>query len=187
MIQLRSDCLEFEMSTGETVPCSAETVTVELIGKAVESIDPDVVRHAAEAVLHYFKEELGRQHVTINEFSDALEKVLKGMGFSVNSDDETGESEHASVIQTDLGRLAFESGKGYELMFFSRLKQELDEKLGESPQILHFKGIRRCVKQLIGARRWSDRCQALHDQIVIYLRTNWERRKPGDSCALLVE
>ena len=121
MIQLRSDCLEFEMSTGETFPCSAETVTVELIGKAVESIDPEIVRHAAEAVLHYFKEELGRQHVTIDEFSNALEKVLKRMGFSVDADEETSPAAAGSVIQTDLGRLAFESGKGYELMFFSRL------------------------------------------------------------------
>jgi hypothetical protein len=72
-------------------------------------------------------------------------------------------------------------------MFFSRLKQELDEKLGESPQILHFKGLRGCVKQLIGARRWSGRCQQLNDQIVNYLRAGWERGKPGDSCALLVE
>ena len=186
MIQLRSDCLEFEMSTGEKIPCSAETVTVELIGKAVESIDPEIVRHAAEAVLHYFKEELGRQHVTIDEFSNALEKVLKRMGFSVDSDEGNPES-GGSVIQTDLGRLAFESGKGYELMFFSRLKKELEEKLSESPQILHFKGIRRCVKQLVGARRWNGRCQELHDQIVAHLRTHWERGNPADSSALLVE
>ena len=185
MIQLRSDCLEFEMSTGETIPCSAETVTIELIGKAVESLDPEIVRHAAAAVLHYFKEELGRKHVTINEFSSALEKVLKRMGLAVG-DQESGE-DAPSVVQADLGRLAFESGKGYELMFFSRLKQELDEKLGESPQILHFKGLRGCVKQLIGARRWSGRCQQLNDQIVNYLRAGWERGKPGDSCALLVE
>lgn len=186
MIQLRSDCLEFEMSTGETIPCSAETVTIELIGKAVESLDPEIVRHAAAAVLHYFKEELGREHVTINEFSAALEKVLKRMGLAVGTE-ESEDGDLPSVVQTDLGRLAFESGKGYELMFFSRLKQELDEKLVEAPQILHFKGLRGCVKQLIGARRWSGRCQQLNDQIVNYLRVGWERGKPGDSCALLVE
>lgn len=185
MIQLRSDCLEFEMSTGETIPCSAETVTIELIGKAVESLDPEIVRHAAAAVLHYFKEELGRKHVTISEFSTALEKVLKRMGLAVGSEEAGDES--GPVIQTDLGRLAFESGKGYELMFFNRLKRELDEKLGEAPQILHFKGLRGCVKQLIGARRWSGRCQQLNDQIVNYLRAGWERGKPGDACSLLVE
>ncbi len=175
------------MASGEKIPCSAETVTVELIGKAVASIDPEVVRHAAEAVLHYFKEELGRQHVTIDEFSHALEKVLKRMGFSVDSEDNNSQPGPDNVVQTDLGRLAFESGKGYELMFFNRLKAEIEEKLSESPQILHFKGIRRCVKQLVGARRWNGRCQELHDQIVAYLRTHWERGKPADSSALLVE
>lgn len=33
MIRLRPDCLVFKMSSGESIPCSAEKVTIELIGK----------------------------------------------------------------------------------------------------------------------------------------------------------
>ena len=183
MIQLRSDCLEFEISTGESIPCSAELVTIELIGQAVENIDPEIVRHAAAAVLHYFKEELGRSQVTIDEFSSALETVLGRMGLSVQNENE--EDDH--IVELDLRQIAFESGKGYELVFFSRLREELDSKLGESPEILHFMGLRSCVKQLCGAKRWSNRCSTLRDQIVEYLRAGWEQHEQRKSCALLVD
>ena len=56
MIQLHSDCLVFKSETGQAIPCSAELVTIELIGEAARLLDPDLLQHAAAAVLHYFKE-----------------------------------------------------------------------------------------------------------------------------------
>ena len=32
------------------------------------------------------------------------------------------------------------------------------------------KGLRKAVRKLIGAKKWSPRCQKLNDQIVEYLR-----------------
>ncbi len=171
------------MSSGETIPCSAEQLTVELIGQAVESLDAEVVRHAAAAVLHYFKEELGRTHVTADEFAAALETVLSGMGFDVQSDDPVTLK---NVARADLTRLAFESGKGYELVFFNRLRNELQRKLTKDPEVMHVTGIRTCVKQLTGSKRWCSKCQKLHDQIVEFLRTTWEVLGHADECALLV-
>lgn len=184
MIQLRSDCLEFEMTSGETIPCSAEELTVELIGQAVEALDPDVVQHAAAAVLHYFKEELGRTHVTADEFASALETVLKGMGFSVEAGDSL---DLKNVERADLTRLAFESGKGYELVFFNRLRTEIQRKLNNEPEVMHVTGIRTCVKQLTGSKRWCTKCQKLHDQIVEFLRSTWVSLGHSADCALFVE
>src|SRR5438552_3224385 len=75
MILLRPDCLVFKTPNGESIPCAVEKVTVELIGGAVDSLDKDLIRNAAVAVLHYFREELGRQTVTMAEFSLALEQA----------------------------------------------------------------------------------------------------------------
>ncbi|MBI3192174.1 MAG: hypothetical protein HYZ36_05860, partial [Pedosphaera parvula] len=134
MIQLHSDCLVFKMSTGETIPCSAELVTIELIGQAVDALDPDLIRHAAASVLHYFKHELGRSHVTVGEFSDALETVLRGLGLAVKS----GATIPAKVAveESDLRLLACESLKGFELAFFPRLRDELSERLLRSPRVI---------------------------------------------------
>jgi hypothetical protein len=84
MIQLNPDCLIFQTSNGEHIPCSAELVTIELMGETASLVDPEVIRNASAAVLHYFKHELGRTSVSVAEFSSALEKVLRGFGFDVN-------------------------------------------------------------------------------------------------------
>src|ERR1017187_10368623 len=69
MIHLKSDCLIFQTNCGQQVPCSAEWVTLELIGDAASLVDPDLIRHASAAVLYYFKHELRRQFVSVAEFA----------------------------------------------------------------------------------------------------------------------
>ena len=78
MITLASDCLLFELASGESVPYSAEMVSVELEGDTAELFDAEFVRHAANAVFYYFKHELRRQTVSVGEFAGALEKLLRG-------------------------------------------------------------------------------------------------------------
>jgi len=77
--------LIFKTSEGEEIPCSAEWVTLELMGEAAVNVEPELIRNASAAVLHYFKDELNRTFVSISEFADALEKVLRGLGFQVSS------------------------------------------------------------------------------------------------------
>lgn len=185
MIHLRPDCLVFKTSNGEHVPCSVEHVTVELLGEAVHRLNEELVQNAAEAVLHYFKTELGRSVVSIGEFSAALERVLRTLGVKVHSAP-VGEAQ-PRVAEADLRFLVSESGDGFELVFFQRLRDELRQKLDDEPQLLRFRGLRGSVKQLVGAKRWSTRCQNLNDQIVDYLRTCLSAEGRRACCALLVE
>jgi hypothetical protein len=67
------------------------------------------------------------------------------------------------------------------------LRTELRSKMQQSPQVIRFRGLRSCVKQLTGARRWGPRCQKLNDQIVDYLRTCLGNENKGLNCALLVQ
>ena len=184
MIQLHSDCLVFKSETGQAIPCSAELVTIELIGEAARLLDPDLLRNAAAAVLHYFKEELGRSTVSMSEFSQALEHILRTFGLMVDFPDITRKTPRISDL--DLRKLAFESGKGFELFFFPRLRDELRKSLQESPGVVRFQGLRSCVKQLIGAHRWSPRCEKLSDQIVAFLRLCWSSEVATAGCSLVV-
>jgi hypothetical protein len=201
MIALAYDCLLFQTSNGESIPFSAEMISVELTGEGIGEFDQEFLKHAASAVFHYFKHDLGRVTVTVGEFAGALEKVLRGFGLQSESDEQNGEhaEEHSGepseeqtaaarrVLKSDLRLLACESGKGFELFFFPRLRDELRQQLLQDPQILHFRGLRSCVKQLTGARRWSPRCQTLQDQIVEYLRNCFTTEANQPNCALLVE
>jgi len=50
----------FETSSGESIPFSAEMISVELTDDGIGAFDPEFLKHAASAVFHYFKHDLGR-------------------------------------------------------------------------------------------------------------------------------
>ena len=185
MITLASNCLLFQMASGESIPFSAEMISVELSGEDAGVFDPEFVKHATNAVFHYFKHELNRQTITVGEFAGALEKVLRGFDFKLKPVAPIPVS--PSVLESDLRRLAHESGYGCELFFFNRLRDELRQQLQQAPRMVHFHGLRGCVKQLAGARRWCARCRELHDQIVDFLRNCLSAESDRKNCALLVE
>jgi len=181
MIALHTDCLLFQLANGESVPCSADMITLEIVGEAHDLLDPEMLRHAAASVFHYFKIELVREAVTVGEFSRALEKVLGHLGYTLHA------SVPGDISDTDLARLFREAGDSLELFFFPRLRDELRLQLRQSPHLVHFRGLRGCVKQITGARRWSSRCEQLEDQIISYLRECLTAETAQPDCALVVE
>jgi hypothetical protein len=182
MIALRTDCLLFELSNGESVPCSAEMITVEIVGESPAQLDREMLRHAAASVFHYFKIELNRESVTVGEFARALEKVLSHLGYTIHANGPA-----ADINESDLIQLLREAGDSRELLFFPRLRDELRGQLRHSPRVVRFRGLRGCVKQLAGAQRWSSRCEQLQDQIVAYLRECFSAEPEQNHCALVVE
>jgi hypothetical protein len=184
MIQLHPDCLIFQTSDGQNIPCSAEVVTIELVGDS--NLDPEMVREAAAAVVYYFKNELGREQVSVEEFSSALQRVLTKFGYEVTDTSASADPnspDGAAVL--NLPELATASGKGFELMFFQRLRTELRTHLRTAPELVRFQGLRSCVKQLTGRQRWCPRCENMSDQIVDYLRECFTAEHPSD-CNLVV-
>jgi len=169
---------------------SAQSVTVELIGPSLDMLEPHIVENAAAAVLHYFREELHKESVTLNEFTQALETALRGLGINVTCDNATPMTaalESPRVLrQADLRKLAAEAGKEFELGFFPRLRDTVRQTMSEQPTQVRFSGLRSCVKQLSGARRWCPRCQTLQDQIVEYLRHCFVQEQPATPCELMV-
>ena len=185
MITLASDCLIFKLASGESVPCSVDMVSVELEGNTGELFDSEFVQQATNAVFHYFKHELCRQSVGVGEFAGALEKVLRG--FAAAAQGSAGTPPRQRVLESDLHLLAREAGAGCELVFFARLRAELQRHLRQPPQVLRLRGLRGCVKQLTGARRWSLRCKDLEGEIVAYLRQCLGAEPALKEFALVVE
>ncbi len=185
MIALAADCLVFELPSGESIPYSADMVSLELAGDTIDLFEPEFVWHATKAAFHYFKHELGRQRVSLGEFAGAVDKLLRG--FAVTARLPTQTDSGPRVLEYDLCRLAHESGQGCELVFFPRLRAELQRHLKQTPQVVRFRGLRGCVKQLTGARRWSMRCQTLEGEIVDYLRECLNAEAAPAEVALVVE
>jgi hypothetical protein len=145
------------------------------------------------------------------EFCEALERALGGMGLDVKAsatlhqpaNDAPAEPEaspaHVSPepeptsshspleVETDLQDLAGETNQACELFFYSRLRTVVQTQLNGTPVVLRFRGLRGCVKQLTGAKRWSRQCQQLQEQILDYLRTCLNAEPHRESCLLVVE
>lgn len=194
MIALAADYLVFELGTGEGVPFSADMISVELTEGTTGMFDSEFVKQAARAVFHYFRHELKRQTVTMGEFSQALERVLRGFAAGVEEsavipirDEVLSPPPEPPVIQADLSLIALESGKGCELFFFPRLRDEVRGHLRKEPRAIHFHGLRRCVKQLVGAQRWTARCQHMQEQIVNFLRETTAAEARNSQLALRVD
>lgn len=186
MIQLHTHCLAFEQPGGGAIPCSAEEITVEVLGEAASGVNSEIVRNAAAAVLHYFKHELGRDSVTMGEFISSLEKVLLGFGLEIKSFNPINLLQDAQgVAETDLRTLAGQTGADIELDFFPRLREELRVQLEHSPRVVRFSGLRPCVKRLAGRKRWCPCCHRLSDQIVGYLRECLNQQH-AERCSLVV-
>jgi hypothetical protein len=185
MIALANDCLVFQLSSGENIPFSSEMISVELMGEAAEKFDAEFVKHAAASVFHHFKHDLGREMVSVAEFAGALEKILRGFGCTIDSDHNPAVP--ACPTETDLKYLAHESGEGCELVFFPLLRAALRVQLRRSPRLIRFHGLRGCVKQLTGARRWSPRCENMREHIVEYLRSCLSNEARKTDCSLVVE
>jgi hypothetical protein len=184
MILLRPDCLVFRRADGVNIPCSVRQVITELLGESAEEMGETFLQNVSEAVLQYFKQELGWNSVSISEFSLALSKVLRSFGF--NCDIKQPQDATPPVLDMDLTHLASESGDAFELFFFPRLRQELRCKLDQSPRVVRFRGLRQCVKHLTGSKRWSSRCQDLNDRIVEYLRHCMFTETAASGCALVI-
>ena len=182
MIALAADCILLRQPNGESLPVNPGTIAIEIVTDGETPFDEAFVKEASAAVLHYFKQEQGRDSVTLGEFAEALEKVLQGFKFNSASADAS-----APVLEADLQQLAADAGTAFELTFFPRLRDEMRARLQQSPHLLRFRGLRNCVMQLTGARRWSARCQDLQEQIVAFLRNCLSAEPHPEPCALVVE
>jgi hypothetical protein len=179
MILLADSHLIFKLPNGENVLVSADTICVDLAGDSSSGFDTEFIRAAAAAVFHYFKADLNREIVSLGEFSAALEKTLRGFALEAMPA-EAGPTDP----EADLRLLAADAGRT-ELLFYSRLRAEVRSQLRDSPGRLRFRGLRGCVKQLAGARRWSPRCRRLQEQIMEYLH-RCTRAETGE-CVLVVK
>ncbi|MGC3961568.1 MAG: hypothetical protein QM813_27680 [Verrucomicrobiota bacterium] len=185
MILLADNFLFFQLPSGESVPFTAEMISVELADGSAEPFDQEFLEHAAASVFHYFKNDLERKTVSVAEFASAFESALNSLGLKLCGGRIATARDDAA--NKDLQMLAYHAGGGGELAFFPRLRTAVRAQFQLTPRLIRFHGLRDCVKSLLGAERWSPRCDQLRDQIIEFLRRTLSKETAGSTCALLVE
>ena len=192
MIALRDDFLLVAQEGGNYIPCSVEHLTFELAGSAAHQVDPEWMKQAAAGVLHYFKDELGKSHVTVAEFTSALSKVFNSLGLTAEvSNIEAPAPASVEILppqiiwRGDLRAIAIESATLGELAFRQALLSQLVAALESEPQTVEFSGLRGCVKVITGRKHWCPECRRWSAWIVDLLRS-WMSEKAGHRHVSLV-
>ena len=158
MITLAADCLLFEMASGERIPYSADMVSVELVGDTAGVFDSEFVRHATKAVFHYFKHELGRRKCPVGEFAGALEKVLRGFAATAQLS-APARLRSRACWSTICAGWPVNPARAASWSSSRACAPNCSGICSRLRALLRFRGLRGCVKQLAGARRWSRRCR----------------------------
>jgi len=204
MIRLRTDFLVFKTNEG-LIPCPADAVVCELLGSS-KALIPDHVREQISwTLVYYFREEQGREIVTLDEFLDTLAQILRGLGYQVVVDSTYSESEAASFQSSkanrgahtslatsiprqtlDLTQLSQQQEWTSELHFYEQLRQELDQRLRNDPAVLEIRGLRSCVKRLASRKRWCPTCRTVAAQLLSFLQDRFYEQTQRYSYAVLV-
>lgn len=186
MVCLAHDFLFFRLPSGDSVPVSTKMISVELGHGAPNPNAQEVLSHAAASVFHYFKHELGYKSVTVAEFAATFEAVLAKLGLKAANLTLQSPAPTPAATHQNLPALALSVGAAGELGFFPRLRAAAVAQVQSTPQLVRFSGLRPCVKQLLGAERWSPRCDRLRDQILMFLRSVLRKETTDRECALLI-
>lgn len=181
MTRLRPDYPAFETEPPWVGWLSPEQVAFQLAGP-LAGLYAEEIRAAVAAVVYFFRHDLGRRAVPVAEFAATLNQALGSLGLSLALPPRQAEL----GLETDLAGLLDRAGPGGRLTLCARLRAHLRQQLQGGPAIIRYCGLRRCVRRVLGARRWTPRCQRLADQIVSFLRACLAAESQGNPCLLVV-
>ncbi|MEM0897797.1 MAG: hypothetical protein AAGJ79_13045 [Verrucomicrobiota bacterium] len=121
----------------------------------------------AQAVIEYLRERFHGTVITIDDLYEKIERVLSHLGWR----DIACELEASPPpLRISLLEVARSASTGYELRFFEILRHRLRNTASASPRQIVVCDMKKAVKQLCGAQRWSNRCDDLRHEIVAFVR-----------------
>jgi hypothetical protein len=77
----------------------------------------------------------------------------------------------APPVTVSLVSAATTAGNGFELAFFKTLRSEIAELRDAGAEKVHFTGLRESTQILRGESKWDKHCDALLEEIRIFLET----------------
>ncbi|MEO0454103.1 MAG: hypothetical protein AAFY98_08195 [Verrucomicrobiota bacterium] len=121
----------------------------------------DVVK----ALSYYLEEEYATMTISHQDLIGLIHVSIKTIGYPEIAEHATIVAPRVSIY---LPEIAQESP--WELAFFHRLREKLEQAAETVVRGVRLVGIRPCVKKLRGTNRWQVSCQSLNDEIVAYSR-----------------
>jgi hypothetical protein len=169
MIQLHSDVLWVRGRDGRLTPLDEQRLALS-IQKAAENIgNADWwLAESIAAAVHTFAVKSRRDPIiSSQEIAELVTTVLATLGYDWISEAYAGDTARVAI---HLNELVWRASAGFELVFFQQLDRALSAAANGRLVTMRIDGLRACVMQLRGARRWTADCRRLAEEIVEHVR-----------------
>lgn len=179
MIRLNEHALLMCYPDGRVEPLDLSQLVCEIAGQnesLASKLEPWMVEHVVQSIVHYIRNEMKKETVTLQDFIDLSRELLTH--FSAPKAEGDGRSKAEAVC--DLYQLAQKAGYGFELRFYDILRDHIQSASSNGSASYVFTGLRRCVKFLAGHQRWRNRCRLINDEIVKFIRETLGRTATED-------
>lgn len=135
----------------------------------------------AIAVELYARENVTGHTVVAAEVVDIVEALLERLG---HGDIARAYTNHRQRADIWLDEIVARAAGGFELGFYRQLDAALDVTAQRETRAVRVMGLRSCVMQLRGDRRWSAGSRRLADEIVAHVRERAARLRPAQAASL---
>ncbi len=183
MIQLHSDVLWVRAEDGRLEPFDEQRLALS-IQKAAEKVghsDWWLAESIAAAVHAFAIKSRREQMIPSKEIAELVATVLATLGYDWISEAYAGTRNRVAI---HLNELVWRATAGFELEFFQQLDHALSAAANRRLVAMRIDGLRACVMQLRGARRWTAECRRLAEDIVEHVRGRVARMRSPRAASL---
>lgn len=136
----------------------------------------------AKGVLQFLQERFDRNIITLHELFQKIGQTLRSIGFPEVASRVKEEPPPMELSLRDL----LHDCEGLEMLFFTRMTQELRGLRDAGATRLEMTHLREAVLRLSAAPAWNARCAGLEAEIVEHARLVFIGHAPQGPCTLLV-
>jgi hypothetical protein len=183
MIQLCDDMAWVKLADGRLAPFDEHRLAVSIHRAAENNGVSDwwLAESVAAAVHMYTVNSRSDGIIESGEIVEVVAQVLATLGYKTVSEAYGGGTDHVAI---DLDELTRRMDAAFELEFFQRLDRALGAAASQRFLVMEVNGLRACVMQLRGGRRWSEGCRRLAEEIVAHVRERVARVRPPQAACL---
>jgi hypothetical protein len=183
MIRAHDDIAWVKFDDGHMVPFDERrlALSIQNVAERMGEADWWLAESIAAAIHAYAAKCLSNSIIASNEIADVVVSVLSVLGFKKLAQAYANQRRRAAI---HLGELAGHVGAAFELEFFRQLDHALCAAADRRLSVLELDGLRTCVMQLRGGRRWTAGCRRFAEEIVEYVRERVARVRPAQAVCL---
>lgn len=183
MIQLHGDMAWVRFADGRLTPFDEQRLarSIQRVAEQTGSLDWWLAESIAAAVHVYAVKSRTDGIIQSGEIVEIVAAVLSTLGYERISLAFGG---NANRVAIHLDELTGRTEAAFELEFFQRLDRALGVAANRRRLVMEVNGLRPCVMQLRGARRWTAGCRKLAEEIVEHVRERVARVRPEQAACL---